>query len=98
MKDKNDMTSKYANASKKATEDVMAAFGGPPRDPSRITEIADLVVKIWSTYSDLRFFQFLLFLSSTIKKRTGREDLFSMEDDCTVKILKDILANREGSI
>ena len=55
------------------------------RDPKRIPYMLDLLEEGWSQMPDIRFGQ----LIENLKRYTGKEDLFYIEDEQMVEYIKD---------
>lgn len=67
------------------------------RDPKRIPEIINLLQKHWEKYPDLRFFQMTEDLGERVRnQKKSICDLFYMEDDELLQVLKNIEKIEEG--
>lgn len=63
------------------------------RDPNRIPVIIELIQKYWAKHPDLRLFQVMDDLQHKVneaKGRPGSYDLFYLEDDELLSLLKEI--------
>lgn len=67
-------------------------FSGKPRDVGRIPRLCALLTRLWMELgSDLRFFQFIHNLSSSINKSMDRDsntDLYWYEDSSLIRFLE----------
>ena len=59
------------------------------RDPKRIDKITQLLNEIWHEYPDLRFWQLLSVIP--MGKATNTPDLFFVEDDKIIEVLKEVI-------
>lgn len=76
-----------------AFETVVRIFSGrAPRSPERIQPVIERFRAIWLNHHDMRFFQLIACIQSTVENRTGR-DLFNMEEPEVLENLNYILKN-----
>ena len=63
------------------------------RDPKRIPVVLELILKYWEKHPDLRIFQVMNILQYKINEArgvSGDRDLFYLEDEELIRLLKDI--------
>jgi len=63
------------------------------RNPERIPEVLSSIEVLWKQWPDLRFWQFISALQGMVNIESGRpqdDDLFYLEDDEFLRVMKKI--------
>ena len=60
------------------------------RDINRIDKLQGLITEYWKLpqHNDMRYFQFVSYLTGKIMEFTGKNDLFFIEDDIFIELME----------
>lgn len=64
------------------------------RDPQRMFPMAQQIMTLWNFYPDMRFFQLMHYIESSVKEMSGKNNLFYMEDDEIKKYLEKMISGK----